>query len=98
LEQGLAEWRRRFADRMFGLTEEAALAYGEIMGQAVRRGHAMSAPDAMIAAIEGAWPRAILRILKRQVSYSSTLGIFNPFERVSLHNQPCRAGHLITAR
>lgn len=51
LEHGLTEWRRRFADRMFGLTEEAALAYGEIMGQAVRQGQAMSAPDAMIAAI-----------------------------------------------
>jgi len=51
LEQGLTEWRRRFADRMFGLTEEAALAYGEIMGQTARQGHVMSAPDAMIAAI-----------------------------------------------
>ncbi len=51
LEQGLAEWRRRFAARIFGLTEEAALAYGEIMGVASRRGVAMSAPDGMIAAI-----------------------------------------------
>lgn len=51
LEQGLAEWRRRFADRMFVLTEEAALAYGEIMGQAARQGRPMSAPDGMIAAI-----------------------------------------------
>lgn len=45
------EWRRRFADRIFGLTEEAALAYGDIMGQATRQGFAMSVPDAMIAAI-----------------------------------------------
>jgi predicted nucleic acid-binding protein len=51
LEQGLAEWRRRFADRIFGLTEEAALAYGEIMAEAIRRGRAMSAPDGMIAAV-----------------------------------------------
>lgn len=51
LEQGLAEWRRRFAGRIFGLTEEAALAYGEIMGAAVRSGAPMSAPDGMIAAI-----------------------------------------------
>jgi predicted nucleic acid-binding protein len=51
LEQGLSDWRRRFADRIFGLTEEAALVYGEIMGTAVRQGHAMSAPDGMIAAI-----------------------------------------------
>jgi predicted nucleic acid-binding protein len=51
LEQGLSDWRRRFADRIFGLTEEAALAYGEIMGAAVRQGRGMSAPDGMIAAI-----------------------------------------------
>lgn len=51
LEQGLADWRHRFADRIFGLTEEAALAYGEIMGAASRQGLAMSAPDGMIAAI-----------------------------------------------
>ncbi len=51
LEQGLSDWRRRFADRIFGLTEEAALAYGDIMGAAARRGLGMAAPDGMIAAI-----------------------------------------------
>jgi predicted nucleic acid-binding protein len=51
LEQGLAHWRHRFADRIFGFTEEAALAYGEIMGSASRQGAGMSAPDGMIAAI-----------------------------------------------
>jgi len=51
LEQGLADWRHRFADRIFGLTEEAALAYGEIMGAASRLGLGMSAPDGMITAI-----------------------------------------------
>lgn len=51
LEQGLREWRLRFADRIFGLTEEAALAYGEIMGEAARKGRVMSIPDGMIAAI-----------------------------------------------
>lgn len=51
LERGLSDWRRRFADRIFGLTEEAALAYGEIMGAAVRQGRGMSAPDGLIAAI-----------------------------------------------
>ncbi len=51
LERGLSDWRRRFADRIYGLTEEAAMAYGEIMGAAVRQGRAMSAPDGMIAAI-----------------------------------------------
>lgn len=51
LEQGLSQWRRRFADRISGLTEEAALVYGEIMGTASRLGRGMSAPDSMIAAI-----------------------------------------------
>lgn len=51
LEQGLGHWRRRFADRIFGLTEDAALAYGDIMGAASRQGNAMSAPAGMIAAI-----------------------------------------------
>ena len=51
LSTGLDEWRRRFADRIFPLTEEAALAYGAIMGEASRRGALMSAPDGMIAAI-----------------------------------------------
>lgn len=51
LEQGLSDWRRRFADRIFGLTEEAALAYGQIMGTAARQGRGMSVPDGMIAAV-----------------------------------------------
>jgi hypothetical protein len=51
LDEGPAAWRRRFADRIFGLTEEAALAYGELMGAATRQGLSMSAPDGMIAAI-----------------------------------------------
>lgn len=51
LEPGLADWRRRFAGRIFGLTEEAAVAYGEIMGAAKRQGIGMSIPDGMIAAI-----------------------------------------------
>ena len=51
LEKGLSDWRHRFADRIFGLTEAAALAYGEIMGGASRQGIGMSAPDGMIAAI-----------------------------------------------
>lgn len=51
LAEGLMNWRKRFADRIFGLTEEVALTYGEIMGDAVRQGRPMSAPDGMIAAI-----------------------------------------------
>jgi predicted nucleic acid-binding protein len=51
LEQGLASWRHRFADRICPLTEAAALAYGDIMAAALRRGRPMTAPDGMIAAI-----------------------------------------------
>lgn len=51
LTQGLAEWRLRCRDRMFGFTEEAALAYGEIMGAATRQGRQMTTADGMIAAI-----------------------------------------------
>lgn len=51
LDRGLSDWRQRFASRIFGLTEDAALAYGEIMGTATREGRPMSAPDGMIAAI-----------------------------------------------
>lgn len=47
----MSEWRHRFADRMFGLTEEAALDYGELMGSAKRQGRPMSTADGMIAAI-----------------------------------------------
>ncbi len=50
-EQDLSAWRHRFADRIFPFTEAAALAYGEIMGAAARRGRPMMAPDGMIAAI-----------------------------------------------
>ena len=50
LEQGLADWRHRFADRIFPFTEMAALDYGDIMSAALRQGRPMSAPDGMIAA------------------------------------------------
>ena len=51
LEQGLSSWRHRFADRIFPFREAAALAYGDIMSNALRHGRAMTAPDGMIAAI-----------------------------------------------
>jgi hypothetical protein len=51
LATGLDEWRRRFAGRIFGLTEDAAMAYGQLMGDAARHGRPMSVPDGMIAAI-----------------------------------------------
>jgi predicted nucleic acid-binding protein len=51
LSLGLARWRARFADRIFGFTEEAALIYGEIMGDALRHGRQVSVQDGMIAAI-----------------------------------------------
>lgn len=43
--------RRRYADRIFGFNEAAALAYGVLMGRRTRAGRPMSIPDAMIAAI-----------------------------------------------
>ncbi len=51
LQSGLDAWRQRFTGRIFGLTEHAALVYGEIMGNAHRAGSALSAPDGMIASI-----------------------------------------------
>jgi predicted nucleic acid-binding protein len=51
LETGLHSWRQRLAGRIFPFTEEAALAYGEIMGQASRQGLRMSGADGMIAAV-----------------------------------------------
>ncbi|PTM43212.1 type II toxin-antitoxin system VapC family toxin [Bosea sp. 124] len=51
LEGGLHALRQRFAGRIFPFTEEAALTYGEIMGQAARRGIQMSGADGMIAAV-----------------------------------------------
>ena len=51
LERTLADWRRRFSTRLFGLTEEAALAYGDLMATSVMRGRRMSVQDGMIAAI-----------------------------------------------
>lgn len=51
LQSGLDEWRRRFAGRIFAFTEDAALIYGHIMGEAARLGRPMPALDGMIAAI-----------------------------------------------
>ena len=51
LADGLEAWRSRFAGRIFAFTEEAALSYGELMGEAARSGRPMSAPNGMIAAI-----------------------------------------------
>ena len=79
LEQGLSQWCHRFADRIFGFTEEAALAYGEIMGTARRQGRGMSAPDgiiAVIARVNGG------RLATRNLSdFGSTgLGLISPWD------------------
>lgn len=50
-EQRLYRLRRGFAGRLFPLNEEAALAYGELMGRAMRQGIVISMADGMIAAI-----------------------------------------------
>ena len=46
LERGLTAWYERFRDRVFSFTEAEAMAYGEIMGEAERRGRPMSIPTA----------------------------------------------------
>lgn len=51
LAEGLDEWRRRFSNRIFPFAEDAALAYGELMGRAVRAGRTRTVQDGMIAAI-----------------------------------------------
>jgi predicted nucleic acid-binding protein len=51
LAHGLDAWRARFSGRIFPFTEEAALAYGTLMGHAARFGKPMAAQDGMIAAI-----------------------------------------------
>lgn len=51
LAEGLDAWRRRFAGRIYPLTEQAALRYGGLMGRRAREGRPMSVPDGMIAAI-----------------------------------------------
>jgi predicted nucleic acid-binding protein len=57
---------------VFAFTEEAALGYGEIMGDAARQGRRMSAPDGMIAAIarinDGGWRPETSKISKKQDS------------------------------
>ncbi len=50
LVDGLEAWRSRLAGRIFAFTEEAALSYGELMGEAARAGRPISAPDGMMAA------------------------------------------------
>lgn len=50
LKQGLEEWRERLQGRILPFTEDAALIYGKLMGDAVRRGREMSVQDGMIAA------------------------------------------------
>jgi toxin FitB len=51
LDAQLAQWRLRFADRIFPFGEEAALLYGEVLAESERAGKPMSFADAQIAAI-----------------------------------------------
>ncbi|MBX3576999.1 MAG: PIN domain-containing protein [Rhizobiaceae bacterium] len=79
LERSLSDWRRRLADRIFGLTEAAALAYGEIVGRAARQGRSMSTADGMIAAIvkvNGG------RLATRNIAHFETTGLelISPWE------------------
>jgi predicted nucleic acid-binding protein len=51
LESQLSEWRIRFAERIHVFDVSDALAYGDILAKARRKGRPMSLPDAQIAAI-----------------------------------------------
>lgn len=51
LDGYFAEMRQHFAGRIFAFDEESAVIYGEIMGEASRKGYPSSVPDAMIAAV-----------------------------------------------
>lgn len=79
LEAGLNAWRNRFASRIYPFTEEAALAYGEIMGLASRPGAGMATADGMIAAIAHTLGG---RLATRNVRDFSVTGlvIINPWE------------------
>jgi predicted nucleic acid-binding protein len=51
LADGLEAWRRRLTGCIFAFTEEPALSYGELMGEAARAGRPMSACHGRIAGI-----------------------------------------------
>lgn len=51
LADGLERIRKRFDGRIYLFTEEAALVYGEVMGNASRRGRPMASVGGIIAAI-----------------------------------------------
>lgn len=51
LEGFFRETRQHFAGRIHAFDEPSAIVYGEIMGEASRRGRKLSVPDGMIAAI-----------------------------------------------
>lgn len=79
LERGLIRWRQRFVRRIFAFTEDAALAYGNLMGDAARSGRGMQTGDGMIAAI------ALVnggRLATRNVGHFETTGLelINPWE------------------
>lgn len=79
LERSLQDWRRRFAGRIYGFDEEAALAYGETMGDTRRRGHPMSAPDGMIAAIAKTKGATLATRNRTDFQYCG-LALINPWE------------------
>ena len=51
LAMGLDRWQRRFSGRIFPFNEAACRVYGELMGEAARKGRGMEPLDGMIAAI-----------------------------------------------
>ncbi len=82
LQLGLDHWLQRLAGRIFAFTDEAALVYGELMGEASRRGQPVSAPDGMIAAVALIHSGALAT---RNTADFSGLGVtlVNPWEQSS---------------
>lgn len=79
LRQGLDAWRGRFSDRIFAFTEQAALVYGELMGEASRSGTALAVPDGRIAAITIV-NRGRLATRNFRDFYSLPMDVINPWD------------------
>jgi predicted nucleic acid-binding protein len=72
LTRDFDELRRRYADRIYGFTEQAALVYGALMGERSRAGRPMAVADGMIAAIASAHGA---RLATRNLSDFEGLGL-----------------------
>jgi predicted nucleic acid-binding protein len=76
----MGETLRRFAGRIYSFDRDAALIYGEVMGETMRRGRGLSDTDGMIAAIA---LRHGASLATRNIAHFTQIGlvIVNPWER-----------------